>query len=138
MKRLLSLTTIVTLILGAMSPVYGADQFFEPVIGLSEGILLQNGDAVTRSANGSLQLISKDGKVSKEFPIEAKIYRDSEKNILVVSDGKTVRLGKYMKYVIIGDPSAKPKSGVLEDLEKNYSPPPPPFEGGDPLHDRWQ
>jgi hypothetical protein len=76
--------------------------------------------------------------VSKEFPVEAKIYKDSEKNILVVSDGKTVRLGKYMKYVIIGDPSAKPKSGVLEDLEKNYSPPPPPFEGQDPLHDRWQ
>jgi hypothetical protein len=138
MKRLFSIATIVILIFGAMSPGYGADQLFELEVGLGDGILLQNGDAVTRLDNGSLKLISKDIKMSKEFPIEAKIYRDSERNILIVSGGKTLRLGKYMKYVIIGDPSAKPKSEVLENLEKDYRPKPQPYEEIDPLRDTFQ
>ncbi len=136
MRRLLYLATIVTLSLATMSAVYGADQLFEPMIGPGEEIFLQNGDVVTRLENESLQFISKDGLVRKEFPIEAKIYRDSEKNILIVSDGKTLNLGKYKKHVGILTPPIKSEEGVLEDLEKNYSPP-PWSEPRDHLRDRW-
>ncbi len=49
-----------------------------------------------------------------------------------------LNMGKYKKHAGILTPPIKPEEGVLEGLEKNYSPSPPPFEGQDPLHDRWQ
>jgi hypothetical protein len=137
MKRVLLLVTVITLGWGAFNVGHGGDQLFEPLLGPGEELILQNGDILARLEDGSLVVVSEDGTVKNTFPPEAKIYRDAEKVILVVSKGATVRLGKYKRYSV-ATPPKRSRSEVLENLEKDFRPKPPPFEHNDPLHDRWQ
>ncbi len=133
MKRVLLLVTVITLAWGPFNVGHGSDQLFELLLGPGEEIILQNGDILARLENGSLVAVSEDGTVKNTFPPEAKIYRDAEKVILVVSKGATMRLGKYKRYSVA--PPKRSRPGVLENLEKDFRPKSPIFNPNDPLHD---
>ena len=125
MKRVLLLVTVITLAWAPFNVGHGSDQLFELLLGPGEEIILQNGDILARLENGSLIVMSEDGTVKNTLPTEAKIYRDAEKVILVVSKGATMRLDKYKRYRGITTPSSRPRSGALENLEKDFRPPHP-------------
>ena len=134
MKRVLLLVTVITLAWGPFNVGHGSDQLFEILLGPGEEIILQNGDILARLENGSLVVVSEDGTVKNTFPPEAKIYRDAEKVILVVSKGATMRLGKYKRYSVAALP-IRSRPGVLENLEKDFRPKSPIFDHNDPLYE---
>ena len=134
MKRVLLLVTVITLAWAPFNVGHGSDQLFELLLGPGNEIILQNGDILARLENGSLVVVSEDGTVKNTFPPKAKIYRDAEKVILVVSKGATMRLGKYKRYNVAAPPK-RSRGGVLENLEKDFRPKPPIFDPHDPLHD---
>ncbi len=134
MKRVLLLVTVITLAWGPFNVGHGSDQLFELLLGPGEEIILQNGDILARLENGSLVVVSEDGTVKNTFPPEAKIYRDAEKVILVVSKGATMRLGKYKRYSVAALPK-RSRPGVLENLEKDFRPKSPIFDHHDPLYE---
>jgi hypothetical protein len=138
MKWVLSLTAALAFSLWAMSPVYASDQLFEPLLGPGEELILQNGDTLARLEDGSLVVVSEDGTVKNTFPLEAKIYRDTDQNILIVSDGKKVVLGTYERHGGVVVPSTKSRSGLAEEMERSMRQKPKPFEHLDPLMDRWR
>jgi hypothetical protein len=134
MKRVLLLVTVITLAWAPFNVGHGSDQLFELLLGPGEEIILQNGDILARLENGSLVVVSEDGTVKNTFPPEAKIYRDAEKVILVVSKGATMRLGKYKRYSVAALP-IRSRPGVLENLEKDFRPKSPIFDHNDPLYE---
>jgi hypothetical protein len=138
MRRLLLSAVVVAASLCIPIAGYGTEQLFEPLLGPGEELIMQNGDTLARLEDGSLVVYSNEGTVKNTFPLEAKIYRDTDRNIIIVSDGKTVVLGTYKRHGGVVVPSTKSRSGLEEEMERSMRRKPEPFEHRDPLMDKWR